>query len=268
MKLIDKTKEIVTNTKFLTGVAVTGTIVTPVLASRATLKAKDIIDESDAEIWYKDKETRRKVEKAYIPTFISGGITIGCIIGCEKLSADKIGELTAAGVVLADKCKYLEQTIVDKDASKLVSEVHKANPEAVPVENKLQDIDELVLNADSMFWIWDDIAKDYIRTSANELAVATLRLNQSFLSYYYGSGQFTWNEFRKCLGAKPCEEGDKWGWSQENVDLMEWMSYNGEMMIDCRVFGSEGIDPKVNEDGSKTFAYSIAFNYGPMEIPD
>ena len=269
MKLLEKAQDIweQNDTKFLTGAAVVGSIATPVLASRATLKAKDIIEASTADIWYKDSVTFGKVTKAYIPTVISGSITIGCIISCEKINLAKIGELTLATTVLTDRIQQLEDFYVATQSTKHVAE-YNAGHDKDHIKPDGEQVKVVAINADSRFWIWDPIAGDYINTSANELAAAMLRVNYLFTETGYRRKPASWNMFRQYLNAKPCDGGDDIGWSQDDEDLVDEMGFCGDFMLECEVTGPEGVDPVVLDDGTQIFAMNLVFNHGPRDIRD
>jgi hypothetical protein len=78
--------------EILTGLGITGVISTAVLAARAGNKAAAKLSEQDP--WMSNKEKAKIVWPLYIPTGISGVVTIGCIIGSGRAS----GKQTAAAV--------------------------------------------------------------------------------------------------------------------------------------------------------------------------
>lgn len=67
----------------LTGLGVSGTIVTSYLASKATLGANKMIEQDPKKDLTK-KEIFKLVWKHYIPTAISGTVTVACIIGAAR----------------------------------------------------------------------------------------------------------------------------------------------------------------------------------------
>lgn len=112
----------------LTGVSIVGVITTAYLTARATLKVSRIIYEMDREaaagIPVDEKERRKEIVKAtwplYITPAISGSLTIGCIVGSSKASANR----TAAAITAFSLSERAFSEYKDK-----VVEQFKANKE-------------------------------------------------------------------------------------------------------------------------------------------
>lgn len=291
------------STQILSAFAIGGAILLPVLASRATLKAKKEIDKetwkafeeatseyhSTPETPDEDKDALKddildkhglvrktvgdksdielkpwnKVKigfKYYIPTAICVGVTVACVAGCEKVHLGR--ELELGTLVSFWEQRYLRldeftRKEFGEDAVKKVkSDADKYYAQNTKAEHSPEEIQSV---RNEKFWVWDDIAKEHVKTCVNDMSAAICMLNQQFASVY-SYGRVTWNDFRRFLGLRPCKNGDKWAWDQSNEELTEWMAYNGDMWLDLKLGGPEGVDTKDSE-----MAYTFCFNYPPYE---
>lgn len=79
------------STVILTALGVSGVVTTAVLSGRASFKAAHILAEEERVTAQPvpTKEAVKYVWKEYIPTFVSGGLTIGCIICGARISSKK-----------------------------------------------------------------------------------------------------------------------------------------------------------------------------------
>jgi len=88
----------------LTGCAVAGVVTTVIFAVKATPKAEKVIEKHREEVKDAPLEEKRKavvntaieLGKIYLPTIISGGVTIACIIGVDRVHNAKEIALAAA----------------------------------------------------------------------------------------------------------------------------------------------------------------------------
>lgn len=279
------------STQILSAIAIGGAILAPVLASRATLKAKEKIEEAknkkrvdetaevvkeellrgnivspeetDDTIEHKELTTMEKIKIAapyYIPTAICVGVIAMCVVGCEKVHLGR--ELELGTLVSFWEQRYLRldeftRKEFGEDAVKKVkSDADKYYAQNTKAEHSPEEIQSV---RNEKFWVWDDIAGEHVKTCVNDMSAAICMLNQQFASVY-SYGRVTWNDFRRFLGLRPCKNGNKWAWDQSNEELTEWMAYNGDMWLDLKLGGPEGVDTKDGE-----MAYTFCFNYPPYE---
>lgn len=88
----------------LTSCAVAGVVTTVIFAVTATPKAEEILKEHEKRVEGVTKEEKRRVTidtalsigRVYLPTIISGGVTIACIIGADRAHTSKEIALAAA----------------------------------------------------------------------------------------------------------------------------------------------------------------------------
>lgn len=269
------------STQILSAIAIGGAILAPVLASRATLKAEKeikekefgkimeaksvdgvtVIDSEEAQNYRLTTAEKIKIGwRYYIPTAICVGVIVVSVAGCEKVHLGR--ELELGTLVSFWEQRYLRldeftRKEFGEDAIKKVkSDADKYYAQNTKADHSPEEIQSV---RNEKFWVWDDIAGEHVKTCVNDMSAAICMLNQQFASVY-SYGRVTWNDFRRFLGLRPCKNGNKWAWDQNNEELTEWMACNGDMWLDLKLGGPEGVDTKDGE-----MAYTFCFNYPPYE---
>lgn len=103
----------------LTGLGVSGLVTTAYLAGKTTL---DIAREFDDELWRHKKDGAKKFFKLwwknYIPTAISGVLSVGCIIGGARLSAKRTATALSLLTISERAFSEYKDKIVEKIGEK------------------------------------------------------------------------------------------------------------------------------------------------------
>ena len=282
------------DTKILTGIAITGAIAAPILASRATLKAKEKIDDIET--------SRRKLNERlpygpslrselstlskirytahlYIPTVAVVGVSIYSMIKCEKIHVARELEILGISAFWENRYRLLNDKLIEKMGPEGVAELKKeiATAQRTLVEEaaktgqtsiKGEDGKEkkFAVTRNDRFLLYDPICGDYNYASLNDLAAACCVLNRRFMGMGY-YGRVTWNEIRRVLGWPLHPEGKTHGWNGDtDEDLIEMMQYNDDTWLDIFVGTSEGVDPYMNENGELEIARVLYFNYAPSQL--
>lgn len=252
MKLLDFAMDIWDehSTQILSAFAIGGAILAPVLASRATLKAEKAIKEKEferladkfIEAESKDNEevTESETEqkccltvaekvkigwKYYIPTAICVGVTIGCIIGSEKIHIDN--ELGLAAMSAMWESRYRVQTerleeLYPNDS--LTNLVRDGDAER---EKPLSKGDML-----AEFEVYDKTTDQKFKTSMNRIAWTNYVVNER-----YQKGQrIHWEDVICWLGGKKTGKGRGLGWDPLDGDFLK------ECRRDFSFFGTYWID--------------------------
>lgn len=295
MKLLDMALRFIKrhDTQIMTGIAIAGAIATPILASRATLKAKEAIDELEEENSpegfnpenegeTEEVTTAEKVMTAapyYIWTVLALGTTIFCILRCEKLHLGREASLMGISAFWEHRYKSLNRKFIDACGEEAVKQAKKEiNEEIAAWEKEYEQSGKTTaktpdgkheffrVDRNTPFLVYDPIGKDYNETTLNDLSAATCMLNQRFSGHYYYD-RVTYNDFRRFLGWKklPGEKGNIWSWDGADEELIDTMSYNGDMWLDIMLGGVEGVDPLIDKDGKQVNARVLWFNYPPTD---
>lgn len=112
MKLKDVGKFLSKNSpNILTALSIIGVISTTVMASQATIKAKEVVDEMEPR---DKKETFKIAWKFYIPTALSAGTTIGCILGSRYCSIKQNEVLTSAYLLSQTTLREYQKKVIER----------------------------------------------------------------------------------------------------------------------------------------------------------
>ena len=282
------------DTQIMTGIAIAGAIATPILASRATLKAKEAIDDLESEISPEGVNPENEGEEMgevttldkamtaapyYIWTALALGTTIFCILRCEALHLGREASLMGISAFWEHRYKTLNSKFIDKCGEEAVKQAKKEiAKEYNALEKEYQRTGKTTLKSEdgskeyfrvdrnTPFTVYDPLGEDYNETTLNDLSAATCMLNQRFSGHYYYD-RVTYNDFRRFLGWKklPGEKGNIWSWDGADEELIDTMSYNGDMWLDIILGGVEGVDPLIDKDGKQVNARVLWFNYPPTD---
>jgi hypothetical protein len=103
------------STAILTGVGVAGTITTAYLTGRATWKvSEDIHHGNEGCSALPKKALVKRYWKSYIPPVVAGGMTIGCIIGANRISNKRTAALAAAYSLSERAFTEYKEKVVEK----------------------------------------------------------------------------------------------------------------------------------------------------------
>lgn len=184
----------------LSGLATVGVVVTAYLSGRAAIKSTT-------------KETKKEKAKCYIPTVISGIVTIASIWGSRTISARQLASMTAAAGYFISKKKKVDE----------LEEDEKTRPVSVE-ETGFGDI--LCLESFSGRWF---------RSSVESVEQACHDLDTIYKHDFEEKGYAarTLNELYSLLGIQTTYFGDKVIWCNEQ---------NGEDIIFANQFVDWGGD--------------------------
>lgn len=198
----------------LTFLGASGVFTTAILAVKATPIAQSLIG-SEA---YRHKCKIEELEpldvikagwSAYIPAIISGGLTIGCIIGANKINMERnaalIGLYTITETALKDYQDKVIETIGEKKEGKLRDEMAQDRLDRNPVEGQ-------IITGTGDHLIYDSLSGRYFNSD-----IETIRkLQNDFNAEMFHDMYKTLNEFYIDLGLEPIEMGRNMGWDIEH----------------------------------------------------
>ncbi len=108
----------------LTGIGVSGVLVTAYLAGKASWEASQVIQieelnsGTDSEWKNRYKSRSKHVWKLYIPAAISGAVTIGCIVGGAKISSRRAAAAYALTAIAERGFEEYREKVVEKIGEK------------------------------------------------------------------------------------------------------------------------------------------------------
>jgi hypothetical protein len=203
--------------------AVSGTITTAYLASKASLKAarqidaekKQIVeDASDRRVLddFGKKEQAKLVWPLYIPAIVSGGTTVACIILANQLASKKIAALaTAAGI---------SERAFQEYKSKVVEKIGEHKERAVRdevaqerVANHPLNTREIILAGTGEVLCFDLYTGRYFQSSVEEIKRAVNTVNSDIIQHMYAS----LTRFYEEIGLPRTELSDAVGWNADQL---------------------------------------------------
>ena len=199
--------------EILTGVGIAGMITTVVFAVKATPKAMELIKEAEKD----KKESLTATEKVkvawrpYIPTAISGSMSIACVVGANSVNAKRNAALTAAYTLSETALKEYKskviETIGEKKEKVIKDKVAKDKVDKNPVSKT-----EVIVTEKGNTLCYDAISGRYFKSDIETIKKAANELNRRMISEMY----ISLNEFFGEIGLKETKLGDELGWNLDD----------------------------------------------------
>lgn len=206
--------------EILTAVGVAGVAVTSYLASKASIEAAEIVrmDESAGgthadpkERW---KERIKQTWRLYIPTAISGTVTVGCILAASKAQSQK----TAAAVAAYS----LTERAFSEYKEKVVEQIGKNKEEKVRDEIVQDHVTSnpppasmMVVETNGNVLCCEDYTGRYVWTTMEKLRSAQNKINEKILRQDY----VLLDEFYDLIHMRSTSHSHEMGW--EDGKLLE-----------------------------------------------
>lgn len=219
----------------LTAVGATGVITTAVLASKATVKAVNVLDREEARRVELEIRThteglpvtkREKLDlvwKLYIPAVVSGTMTCSCIIAANVIGNRRAVALAAAYSLseralseYKDLVDYRED-LFDEYKEKVKEKVGEDQAKAIQDEVTQERINKTIPPLATIMGTGDSLChdaftnryfmcnKETIRKAANDINYQILKSDWATLSDFY-----------KIVNLEPTSVSDEMGWNGEN----------------------------------------------------
>lgn len=202
----------------LTGVAVVGTIGTAILASKATLTAQEIIAYESEEAEIRDEPPLTRKEKfvhvlpCYIPTLIVGGLTIGAIIGADRIANRRMAALAAAYSLSERAYNEYKDKVVEKiglgKERAVRDEVAKAQVQKNPYSEH-----KVIIGEDPQQLFLDAYSGRYFMSSMDVLRRAENELNHHLIHFQYAS----LSDFYAKIGLASTLLSEEVGWNADRL---------------------------------------------------
>ena len=216
--------------EILVGIGIAGMVTTGVMAVKATPKALQLIEQEkerkNKELMEEAKEKEKKecrqiskmkpvdvvkiAWKPYIPTAVTGALSIACLIGASSVSAKRNAALAAAyslsGTALTEYREKVIETVGEKKEQIIRDKVAKEKLEKDPI-----GCSEVFVTGKGEALCYDSASGRYFKSDIDRIKKAENELNRNLISEMY----ISLNEFYEELGLRPVELGDMLGW---NVD--------------------------------------------------
>lgn len=195
----------------LTGLGVTGFVSTVFLGCHATAKSKDAIHhvESNIQIIPTSKEKILLCWKYYIPTVVTGGLSIACVIGAQSVNNKRYAALASlyalSETAFSDFKKEAAQYLKPKDM-----EAIKDNLAQKKLDDHPYSPQHVIKTGYGEHLCFDSISGRYFMTD-----IETVRRIQNDLNDDLLQGKVLFadlNELYYALGLESIKYGDEMGW--------------------------------------------------------
>lgn len=234
-RLMSSAKKVVSDNSpvILTAIGVTGTITTAVLTAKATVKAIERLNATEAErteTYLRDhellppfgkKEKFKLLWTLYVPAVTTGAVTCTCIIGANYIGTRRAAALAAAYSLtekalseykdLSDYKGEILNEYKDKVIQKAGEETHKEIVQEMAQERLAQAPPAAIMGIgeslchDAFTNRYFASNKETIRRAANDINYQILHNDWATLSDFY-----------KKVGLEPTSVSDELGWNGEN----------------------------------------------------
>lgn len=204
-----------------------GVPLTAVLSSRATLKAKEILDQQPDDTTF--MEDVKAVSKYYILPTITGLATMGSIVGANSINLKRNAALAASGAALAEYIVNFRNKVEEEHGKEALMDIDRKIAEE-QIAKRMQDDDFPKELDDDEFFVWEPYTETLFVTKKDWLQKAEIWLNKDLQRL----GSVSVNEFIIAASndlATPFELntlGDYIGWDKDSPIQSElWLGWNG-----------------------------------------
>ena len=198
--------------EILTGIGIAGMITTTVLAVKATPKAVKIIEEFEESVLL-DHEKIKPIDavkltwKYYIPSAVTGAISIACLIGASSVNAKRYTALTTAyklsETALTEYRDKVVETIGEKKEQTVRDAIAKDKIDNNPVIKQ-----EIIITGKGDTLCYDQLSDRYFKSDIDKLKRAEVEINNRMFEEMY----ISLNDFYTEIGLKETDLGEELGW--------------------------------------------------------
>lgn len=213
--------------EILTALGVSGVITTSYLAGKASYK---VARDEDAPPWMSNKEKIKRHWKLYIPTAVSGTLTIGCIIGASKAT----GRRTAAAVTAYS----LTERAFSEYREKVVEEIGKGKEQKIR-DQIVQDhiyanpvAPGVIVGGSGPVLCCELFTHRYFRSEMEALKRAENEINHKIVHQLY----VTLDDFYDILGLAHTTNSGNLGWDSNKLLELKFSTVLSESNEPCIAF--------------------------------
>lgn len=232
--------------EILTGIGIAGMISTTIMAVRATPKALAIIEQEREE---RDTDELTKIEvvkscwKCYIPTVVTGSLSIACLIGANSVHSRRNAALATVYKIseqaLAEYKEKVIETIGEKKEKQVRDNIQEGRLEKNPVTKS-----EVIITGNGDALCYDMLAGRYFKSGMDKIKKAEVMLNKQITRDMYAS----LNDFYDEIDLPHTNIGYNLGWCLDDgyIDI-DFASKIADDGTPCLVIDFS-VDPKYGYD--------------------
>jgi hypothetical protein len=206
--------------QILTGIAVAGTITTAYLTGKASIKAMQIIEEKNVEIYKSNDDLpaltpQDKVKltwKLYVPPCIAGVTTVAAIIAANQIGTRRAAAMAAAAAISEKAFAEYKEKVVEK----LGESKERAVRDEVAqdrVRNNPVTENHIHVAGGGKVLCYEPYTGRYFMSDMETLKKAQNDLNYMVLNHYYASQ----SDFYDLIGLDRTKVSDEVGWNSDKL---------------------------------------------------
>lgn len=199
--------------EILIGMGIAGAASSVIFAVKATPKAMILLEEKRQELGVEKLEAKEIIKTAapvYIPTAVSFGVSVACIVGASSVNARRNAALTAAYTLSESTlCTYRDKVLetVGEDKEREIRQ--KA---AIEQQQKTPEPQTLVVSgAAGQLKCFDSLSGRYFVSTKNEIDKAVNEFNRQLRD----DMRISLNDWYDLIGLDTNKLGDMLGWDIE-----------------------------------------------------
>lgn len=219
--------------EILTGIGIAGMITTTILAVKATPKALILINEKREEKNV-DKldifDTVKATWTCYIPSVITGGLSVICIIGANSVNLRRNAALAAAYSLSESTLKDYQEKVIEAVGDKKEKTIRESAAKEKLNRNPLGN-SEVIMTGTGETLCYDVLSGRYFKSDIEKIRRVENDLNREMRDEMYVS----LNEFYSEIGLDTIKLGDELGWNIDRgyitIDFSAQLADNGQPCI-------------------------------------
>lgn len=213
--------------KILGGLAITGGITAVYFAVTATPKAMILLEEKKKELEVEKLDAKTIIKTAapvYIPTALSMGLSIGCIIGAINVNERRNAALAAACTLSESALKTYQDKVLEAIGPEKEQEIRESialekmakSPEPTTIPTA-KGVDSKSESYGTAVKCYESLTDRYFYSTQNAIDKAINGINKQLLSDY----RVTENDLFDYLGLNHSRNGELLGWDTDSTMEIE-----------------------------------------------
>lgn len=196
--------------EILVGLGIAGAASSVIFAIKATPKAMILLEEKRQELGVEKLEAKEIIKTAapvYIPTAVSFGVSVACIIGASSVNARRNAALTAAYTLSESTLRTYRDKVLETVGEDKEREIRQAA--AIEQQQKTPETQTVVVNhAAGQLKCFDSLSGRYFTATKNQIDKAVNEFNRQLRD----DMRISLNEWYDMIGLDQNKLGDMLGW--------------------------------------------------------
>lgn len=222
--------------EILTAMGITGVISTSYLASKASVQMA-LDEESSFDPAKSNKEKVKRYWKLYIPTGISGALTIGCILGSSQASGRRTAAAVTAFSVTEKAFSEYKEKVVEQIGKNQEQKIRDEIVQTTVIANPPKQ--EIMIAGTGHILCCELYTQRYFRSDMEKLRKAQNDINARVVNDVY----VALDEFYDLLGLSYTSVSCKLGWTSERLLELQFSTVMSDKGEPCLAFDYNYIKP-------------------------